>query len=214
MGGAWGSGEGARHALHALHHLQPLQPLLQPVCLSACLPVCWPRLDWAVSCLCVAKLACVSAVAASVQRCSSGAGHLIYANRWTLHHEGQVSATCQMGPQIRMPRLVVVGRSAVFSTVRQLPQYWWPSPAPGASESEELLLPPRLNMTLPQGSADEKHDSEKGHDASVYESSLSNVSLDTVVDFDGIDDPTDPLNWSSAYKWSLVTLISFLSLIV
>lgn len=61
---------------------------------------------------------------------------------------------------------------------------------------------------------DEKHDSEKGHGNVVYESSLSNVSVDSVVDFDGVDDPTDPLNWSPMYKWSLVTLISFLSLIV
>lgn len=35
-----------------------------------------------------------------------------------------------------------------------------------------------------------------------------------VVDFDGPDDPADPLNWSVAYKWSMVILISILSLMV
>lgn len=35
-----------------------------------------------------------------------------------------------------------------------------------------------------------------------------------VVDFDGEDDPEEPLNWSKFYKWSMVILISFLSLVV
>jgi hypothetical protein len=35
-----------------------------------------------------------------------------------------------------------------------------------------------------------------------------------IVDFDGPDDPKDPLNWSTRYKWSMVILISLLSLIV
>jgi hypothetical protein len=40
------------------------------------------------------------------------------------------------------------------------------------------------------------------------------VNPDHIVDFDGPDDPADPLNWSSRYKWSMVVLISVLSLIV
>lgn len=35
-----------------------------------------------------------------------------------------------------------------------------------------------------------------------------------IVDFDGPDDSRDPLNWSNRYKWSMVILISLLSLIV
>ncbi|KAF2831051.1 MFS general substrate transporter [Ophiobolus disseminans] len=35
-----------------------------------------------------------------------------------------------------------------------------------------------------------------------------------IVDFDGPHDTEDPLNWSSRYKWSMVILISVLSLIV
>lgn len=35
-----------------------------------------------------------------------------------------------------------------------------------------------------------------------------------IVDFDGLDDPKDPVNWSNPYKWSMVVLISLLSLIV
>ncbi|KAH8725906.1 major facilitator superfamily domain-containing protein [Phaeosphaeriaceae sp. PMI808] len=64
-----------------------------------------------------------------------------------------------------------------------------------------------------QAAEEEAPDFEKGQ-IRTYESSLSNCSIESVVDFEGIDDPTDPLNWSPAYKWSLVTLISLLSLIV
>lgn len=38
--------------------------------------------------------------------------------------------------------------------------------------------------------------------------------LANIVDFDGVDDPQDPLNWPSQYKWYLVLLISLLSLVV
>jgi hypothetical protein len=33
-----------------------------------------------------------------------------------------------------------------------------------------------------------------------------------VIDFDGENDPTNPQNWSSLYKWSIVITISLLSL--
>ncbi|KAL2036831.1 hypothetical protein N7G274_010374 [Stereocaulon virgatum] len=35
-----------------------------------------------------------------------------------------------------------------------------------------------------------------------------------IVDFDGPDDPENSINWSPAYKWSLVVLISFMSCVV
>lgn len=35
-----------------------------------------------------------------------------------------------------------------------------------------------------------------------------------IIDFDGEGDPKDPLNWSKFYKWSMVILISLLSLVV
>lgn len=35
-----------------------------------------------------------------------------------------------------------------------------------------------------------------------------------IIEFDGDDDPEDPLNWSRFYKWSMVILISSLSLVV
>lgn len=34
-----------------------------------------------------------------------------------------------------------------------------------------------------------------------------------VVDFDGPDDPEDPLNWSKTRKWCLVGLISAMTLV-
>ena len=37
---------------------------------------------------------------------------------------------------------------------------------------------------------------------------------ENTVDFDNAEDPADPLNWSSLYKWFLVLLISLMSLVV
>lgn len=36
----------------------------------------------------------------------------------------------------------------------------------------------------------------------------------SLVDFDGAEDPANPLNWSPVYKWSIVGLISVMSLVV
>jgi hypothetical protein len=46
------------------------------------------------------------------------------------------------------------------------------------------------------------------------ESNTTRLSEEDVVDFDGLSDTEDPLNWSGWYKWSIVCLISILSLIV
>lgn len=35
-----------------------------------------------------------------------------------------------------------------------------------------------------------------------------------IIDFDSDDNPEDPLNWTQFYKWSMVILISFMSLVV
>lgn len=43
---------------------------------------------------------------------------------------------------------------------------------------------------------------------------ISGVLEENIVDFDGPNDPEDPLNWSPIYKWSMVALISVLSLVV
>lgn len=39
-------------------------------------------------------------------------------------------------------------------------------------------------------------------------------SESNLVDFDGPQDPINPLNWSATYKWSVVILISVMSLVV
>lgn len=39
-------------------------------------------------------------------------------------------------------------------------------------------------------------------------------SSNNIIDFDGPNDPENPINWSPAYKWSLVVLISFMSCVV
>ena len=48
----------------------------------------------------------------------------------------------------------------------------------------------------------------------VEQNPVRSDSRSFIVDFDGPDDIKDPLNWSSRYKWSMVILISVLSLIV
>lgn len=35
-----------------------------------------------------------------------------------------------------------------------------------------------------------------------------------IIRFNGPEDPADPLNWSSRYKWSVVILVSMMSLVV
>lgn len=42
----------------------------------------------------------------------------------------------------------------------------------------------------------------------------SRDTSEEVVDFDGDNDPSDPFNWSRMYKWTLVVLISAISLSV
>lgn len=39
-------------------------------------------------------------------------------------------------------------------------------------------------------------------------------STEDAVDFDDPNDPENPLNWSSVYKWSIVLVISIMSLVV
>ena len=36
----------------------------------------------------------------------------------------------------------------------------------------------------------------------------------TLVDFDGKNDPSDPLNWSLKYKWNIVILLSATTAVV
>lgn len=52
------------------------------------------------------------------------------------------------------------------------------------------------------------------HDNQMDDNSDNGVSNHNLVDFEGIHDAEDPQNWSPLYKWSMVILISLLSLIV
>jgi hypothetical protein len=40
-------------------------------------------------------------------------------------------------------------------------------------------------------------------------SSLENGESNYLVDWDGPDDPADPMNWPSARKWTTIALVSF-----
>ena len=37
---------------------------------------------------------------------------------------------------------------------------------------------------------------------------------ENLVDFDGPDDPANPMNWKSRYKWTITVLVSMMSLVV
>lgn len=43
---------------------------------------------------------------------------------------------------------------------------------------------------------------------------LAEHPCEGTVDFDGPDDAANPVNWSSSYKWSIVGVISIMSLVV
>ena len=42
----------------------------------------------------------------------------------------------------------------------------------------------------------------------------TSIPNENIVNFDGPDDPSNPVNWSSLYKWTTVMLISVMSLVV
>lgn len=50
-----------------------------------------------------------------------------------------------------------------------------------------------------------------GKDENVVNEQGGNSNL---VDFDGPDDPANPVNWSTSYKWTAVFLVSVMTLVV
>ncbi|TGO38811.1 hypothetical protein BHYA_0067g00420 [Botrytis hyacinthi] len=40
------------------------------------------------------------------------------------------------------------------------------------------------------------------------------MTYPNIVDFDGPDDPTNPINWTPRYKWTMVAIISLMNLMV
>lgn len=48
----------------------------------------------------------------------------------------------------------------------------------------------------------------------ALETRLGNQDNANIVNFDGLGDPENPLSWSPTYKWSIVVLISVMSLVV
>ena len=77
------------------------------------------------------------------------------------------------------------------------------------SEEENISKPPSSLSARQENGA---RDMEKGV---VGHTTLDNVEpLDpNVVDWDGPDDPANPLNWSKKVKWSLIALLSSMTFI-
>ena len=78
-----------------------------------------------------------------------------------------------------------------------------------------LAIPPRMSSNI------RAIDSEKAivpQDAIQNPLSSQDRTLENdaehVVDFDGADDPANPLNWSRIYKWGILALISVMSFVV
>ena len=60
-------------------------------------------------------------------------------------------------------------------------------------------------------------DAEKSvvrEEAIVKKANLGHDFEGNIVDFDGPSDPSNPLNWSFTYKWTIVWLLSAMNLIV
>ena len=62
----------------------------------------------------------------------------------------------------------------------------------------EVIPVDKVGELLEQGEARQGND-DVGHES---------------VSFNGPEDPADPLNWSARYKWSIVILVSMMSLVV
>lgn len=51
-------------------------------------------------------------------------------------------------------------------------------------------------------------------ESTIRDPPFAECPCESAVDFDGPDDATNPVNWSSSYKWSIVGVISIMSLVV
>lgn len=63
-----------------------------------------------------------------------------------------------------------------------------------------------------------RDDVEKGSNKSISDSKLQNSTVSAaetsqVVDWDGEDDPENPLNWSRTKKWSTILLVSYITFV-
>ena len=43
---------------------------------------------------------------------------------------------------------------------------------------------------------------------------MQKTDTDLIVDFDGPDDPVNPVNWKTSYKWTAIILMSAITLVV
>ena len=85
-------------------------------------------------------------------------------------------------------------------------------------EKQELDPPTTMatNFMDSEISAEEKRTSSSlkaaEQNATIFKETVSEDR--EIVDFDGADDKTNPLNWSPAYRWCLSAFLSFMTLIV
>ena len=42
---------------------------------------------------------------------------------------------------------------------------------------------------------------------------VEKASTPTLVDWDGTDDPQNPMNWSKKKKWSLISLVAYITFV-
>lgn len=73
------------------------------------------------------------------------------------------------------------------------------------------------NTIAERSHVDVSHDTEKGTEGQIANGSTNagkEANNADFVDFDGPDDQLNPLNWTYAYKWGIVWLLSSMTLIV
>jgi hypothetical protein len=84
-------------------------------------------------------------------------------------------------------------------------------------ESDEYLSEKRAAESVDENRDIEKQDLDAVHDAEITptkSAELHHVEVDpNIVDFEGPDDPENPLNWSTKRKWINGTFLSILTFI-
>lgn len=90
------------------------------------------------------------------------------------------------------------------------------------TESEKGLAQPKAPLAeapaelaaSSSGDNDEEKGSTKSNtDVNTDELTLPPAEPSDVVDWDGADDPKNPLNWSPLKKWSTIYLVSYITFV-
>lgn len=87
----------------------------------------------------------------------------------------------------------------------------------GGSSLTQSASPLAEAPTTPPASRSDDNDEEKGSTKSNTDANTEDLTVPpaelSVVDWDGPDDPNNPLNWSQLKKWSIIYLVSYITFV-